>query len=111
MQRFHKTCCCFGQNAKRKGSISSSNFDRQLPKILFTCLYFCVSILRVVVVGKFQSARGLITSLFDGPPNSMLGGDYFQTYGWRGALIVYENAKLRMKIKLSNWFPGECDFL
>ena len=29
----------------------------------------------------------------------MVGGEYFKTYGWRDARIVYENAKLRMKIK------------
>ena len=36
----------FGQNPKRKGNISPSNFDGQLPNILFTCL--CVKVLRVV---------------------------------------------------------------
>ena len=41
----------------------------------------------------------------------MVGGEYLYTYWWRGALIKYENAKLRMKIKLSNWLPGECEFL
>ena len=25
--------------------------------------------------------------------------------------LEYENAKLRMKVKLRNWFPGECEFL
>ena len=40
MMRFHKTCCFFGQNSMREGSISPSNFDEQLPNILFTCLVF-----------------------------------------------------------------------
>ena len=29
IQRFHKTYCYFGQNPKRKGSISPSNFDEE----------------------------------------------------------------------------------
>ena len=41
----------------------------------------------------------------------MLEGDYFSTYSWRGAWLVYKNAKFRIKIKLSNWFPRECEFL
>ena len=41
-QRFHKTCCYFGQDPKWKRSISQSNFHGQLPKILMTCLCFCV---------------------------------------------------------------------
>ena len=53
-----------------------------------------------------------ITSSFDGTLNYMIpGGDYFKTYGWRVAWLANENAKHRMKIKLSNWFPGECKFL
>ena len=35
MYRFHKTCCYFGQNPKRNESFSPSNFDGQLPNILF----------------------------------------------------------------------------
>ena len=50
LQRFHKTCCYFGQNPKCKGSLSPSNFDWQLSNILFTCLYLCVSVLRVIAV-------------------------------------------------------------
>ena len=41
----------------------------------------------------------------------MVGGDYFETYGVREAWILYENAKLRMKIKLSIWFIGEYELL
>ena len=52
-----------------------------------------------------------ITFLFDGPLNPMLGGNYLQTYGWRGPRILYKNARLRMEIKLSTWFLGECEFL
>ena len=29
----------------------------------------------------------------------MLEGDYFSTYSWRGAWLVYKNAKLRIKVK------------
>ena len=39
MQRFYKTCCCFGQNPKRKGIISLSNFDGKLSNILFACVF------------------------------------------------------------------------
>ena len=52
-----------------------------------------------------------ITSFFDGHLNSMLGGIYLQTYGWRGIRILYKDARLRMEIKLSTWFLGECEFL
>ena len=31
IQRLHKMCSYFGWNTKRKGSISPSYFDRQLP--------------------------------------------------------------------------------
>ena len=41
----------------------------------------------------------------------MVGGECFKTYGWREAQIVYENAKLRMKVKLNNWFIGEFELL
>ena len=50
MQRFHRTHCYFCRNPKRKGSISPSNFDGQLPNVLFTCLCICVRMLSVVSV-------------------------------------------------------------
>ena len=75
MQKFYKTCCYFGQNSKRKGILSASNFARQLPNILFECLCFCVRVLRVVVVAKLQGE--CFTSLFDGSLNSMIEGDDF----------------------------------
>ena len=50
MERFHETCCYFGQNPKRKGSISPSNFNGQLPNILFTCLSLCLGVLRFAAV-------------------------------------------------------------
>ena len=40
MQKLHKTGCYFGQNQKYKESILSSNFDEQLPNILFANIYF-----------------------------------------------------------------------
>ena len=48
-----------------------------------------------------------MTSWFDGTLNSMLR---IETYGLRGAKVVDENAKLRMKIKLSNWFLRDFEF-
>ena len=45
IQRFHKMCCYFGQNPKHKGNISPSNFDGQLPNILFTCLCLCYDLI------------------------------------------------------------------
>ena len=50
MERFHETCCYFGQNPKRKGSISPSNFNGQLPNILLTCLSLCLGVLRFAAV-------------------------------------------------------------
>ena len=48
-----------------------------------------------------------MTSWFDGTLNSTLR---IETYGLRGAKVVYENAKLRMEIKLSNWFLTDFEF-
>ena len=50
MHRFLSACCYFGQNPKRKGSISPSNFNGQLPNILFTCLSLCLGVLRFAAV-------------------------------------------------------------
>ena len=50
MQKFHKTCCYFGQNQKRKESVSISNFYGQLPNMLFTCLCLRVRVLKIVAV-------------------------------------------------------------
>ena len=105
MQRCQKMCCYFYWNPKRKGSISQSNFDEQLPNILFTCLCICARILRVVTVASLQSARGAYYILV-----------WWEFYTTRGIFlniwvekgmnrwIVYVNAKLRMKIKLSHLF-------
>ena len=49
----------FCQNPKRKVSISRSNFDEQLPKLLFTYLCLFVKVLRVVAAAEFQSASGV----------------------------------------------------
>ena len=41
-----------------KGSISSSNSDGQLPNILFTYLFLCLRVLKVVVATYPKSSRG-----------------------------------------------------
>ena len=42
--------CYFGQNAKRKISISLSNFDGQMSYVLFTCLCLRIMLLKVAAV-------------------------------------------------------------
>ena len=69
-------------------------------------LYLCLRVLRVVVTNS-KLQEECMTSSFDGTLNSMLR---IETYGLRGAKVVYENAKLRMKIKLSNWFLTDFEF-
>ena len=93
MQRFCNICCYFGQNPKRKRSISSSNFDGQLSNILFIYLCLCVKVLRVVrlLLRPNSKVQGECISYCS---DETIGRDYFSTYGWRGAWIVYENAKL-----------------
>ena len=59
MQIFNKKRCYFGQNLKRKGSISPSNFDSQLPNILFTYLCLSKRVYRVVAEAQLQIARGV----------------------------------------------------
>ena len=83
MQKFHNTCCYFDQNPKHKGSISSSKFHKQLPNILFTCLYLC-EVSWVVAVDKSQSATKVYYFLYNGPLNSMLGGDISKHMGGEG---------------------------
>ena len=70
------------------------------------CLYLCLRVLRVVATNS-KVQEECMTSWFDGTLNSMLR---IETYGLRGAKVVYENAKLRMKIKLSNWFLRDFEF-
>ena len=76
MQRFRKTYSYFGQYPERKGNISPSNFDGQLPNTLFTC--FCVRAIRVVAVANsIAVANSKVQEeciMFDGTLNSMLGG-------------------------------------
>ena len=59
MQRFHKACCYFGQYPTCKGSISRSNFDEQMPDVLFAYVFLCVRVRRTFALVEFQSARGL----------------------------------------------------
>ena len=69
-------------------------------------LYLCLRVLRVVVTNS-KLQEECMTSWFDGTLNSTLR---IETYGLRGAKVVYENAKLRMEIKLSNWFLTDFEF-
>ena len=77
MQRYPKTCCNFAQNQIHKANIPLSNFDGQLQKDLFTCLCFCIRILKVVDVVARRVQEECITSKFGWTLTSMLEGDYF----------------------------------
>ena len=50
MQKLHKTYSYFGQTPNQKGSISPSNFDVQMPNIVFICGYFYVFVFDVICV-------------------------------------------------------------
>ena len=105
IQRFYKTYCYFGWNPKSKGIIPWSNC--QLPNILVTHLYLCVRILRGCWSGLMREAFYILVwgdSIFCGRRGVILS-----IWVVKG-IIVYDNAKLRMKIKSSNWFIGESEF-
>ena len=54
-------CSYFDQYPKHKGNnlILMDNYQFYFLPKLFTCLCLCAKIRRVVVVAKFQSARGM----------------------------------------------------
>ena len=66
--------------------------------------------LRLLLWPNSREQLDFITSLFDWSLNFILGGDYFNTNGWKRAWIIYENAKISIKIELNNWFPGKREF-
>ena len=111
--RDSKNAMLFRPKSKAQGkhlSIWIWWFDGQLSNILFTYLCLCVRVLRVagLLLGPNSKTQGECNTSYIG---GTIGGDYFETYGWRGAWMVYENAKFSMKIKWNNSFQEECELL